>query len=376
MANPEHLDILKQGVEVWNEWRKTSSKIKADLSASDFHDAKLLGANLKYSDFSKANFEKANIDKTMIGRTSFSEANLYKVNCRHAKLRIVDLSQANLQKSNLLGTRVFGTNMMEAQLNGATLVSTHFRKVSMQGSIFCETKLIKTVFDNCNLKNANLTVANIGRTTFIDCDLSKTIGLETLTHTHPSDISINTFYRSKGNIPEIFLKKAGVPEDFLIVRKSLINQTIEFFSCFISFTEKDDVFSEQLYNDMLFKNVRCWRWKEDAKWGDTLRKSIDEAVRVYDKLVVICSKDSLHSPPVLEEIEKALNKEDTQIRSGKDGEVLFPIAIDNYIFDGWDHYLKDRLLRKTIGDFKGWKRNPEKYIKSVERLVKDLNKHS
>ncbi len=26
MANPEHLAILKQGVEVWNEWRKRNPK--------------------------------------------------------------------------------------------------------------------------------------------------------------------------------------------------------------------------------------------------------------------------------------------------------------------------------------------------------------
>jgi hypothetical protein len=151
---------------------------------------------------------------------------------------------------------------------------------------------------------------------------------------------------------------------------------IEYYSCFISFTEKDDLFSEKLYNDMQKMGIRCWRWKEDAKWGKTLRKSIDEAVSIYDKLVIICSEDSLRAPAVLEEIEKALNKEDTQIKAGKDGEVLFPITIDSYIFDAWEHYLKDRILRKTIGDFKNWSSDSEKYNKSIQRLVKNLNKHA
>ena len=32
MANKEHLAILKQGVEVWNKWRKENPEIKPDLS--------------------------------------------------------------------------------------------------------------------------------------------------------------------------------------------------------------------------------------------------------------------------------------------------------------------------------------------------------
>jgi len=35
MANPEHLEILKQGVEVWNEWRKEDNEVQPDLSKSD-----------------------------------------------------------------------------------------------------------------------------------------------------------------------------------------------------------------------------------------------------------------------------------------------------------------------------------------------------
>ena len=31
--------------------------------------------------------------------------------------------------------------------------------------------------------------------------------------------------------------------------------------------------------------------KEDAKWGGTLIRQVDEGIRVYDKLVVVCSAE-------------------------------------------------------------------------------------
>ena len=31
MANPEHLQILEQGVETWNAWREQNESIKPDL---------------------------------------------------------------------------------------------------------------------------------------------------------------------------------------------------------------------------------------------------------------------------------------------------------------------------------------------------------
>jgi hypothetical protein len=32
MANPEHVEILKQGVEVWNQWKAKNLKINPDLA--------------------------------------------------------------------------------------------------------------------------------------------------------------------------------------------------------------------------------------------------------------------------------------------------------------------------------------------------------
>ena len=98
---------------------------------------------------------------------------------------------------------------------------------------------------------------------------------------------------------------------------------------------------------------------------------MNEAVRLYDKLVVVCSKHSLKAPPVLEEIDRALTKEDEQIRSGKPGEVLFPIRLDDHLFTTWQHPRKADVLAKHVGDFRKW-RDPAAYQTALKRLIRDL----
>jgi uncharacterized protein YjbI with pentapeptide repeats len=66
-----------------------------------------------------------------------------------------------------------------------------------------------------DLTGADLTEAAIGWTSFADMDLSTARGLEIIHHWAPSTIGINTLYRSHGNIPEAFLRGAGVPDDFI-----------------------------------------------------------------------------------------------------------------------------------------------------------------
>ena len=46
MANQEHLDILKQGVDEWNKWRDENSEIRPDLSGANLAGADLDGAYL------------------------------------------------------------------------------------------------------------------------------------------------------------------------------------------------------------------------------------------------------------------------------------------------------------------------------------------
>jgi len=45
MANEEHLAILRQGVEVWNQWRKENGEVQPDLRNISLQNANLHNCN-------------------------------------------------------------------------------------------------------------------------------------------------------------------------------------------------------------------------------------------------------------------------------------------------------------------------------------------
>ena len=159
-----------------------------------------------------------------------------------------------------------------------------------------------------------------------------------------------------------------MPEDFFAYMRSLVGKAIDFYSCFISYSSQDDDFAQRLYADLQAKNVRCWKFDENAKWGEPVWGEIDTAIRHYDKLVVICSKDSLQSVPVIREIERALQKEDRENTN-----VLFPIIIDDYLFEKWEHPRKADVVKVVAGNFRGWE-NHATYTKAFPRFLDALNR--
>ena len=54
MANEQHLGILRQGVEIWNQWRKENPALTADLSRAHLFGAKLREADLERVDLGGA----------------------------------------------------------------------------------------------------------------------------------------------------------------------------------------------------------------------------------------------------------------------------------------------------------------------------------
>jgi hypothetical protein len=353
MANPQHLKILKQGVAAWNKWRAENPEVipnlggvglsGAGLSGADYHGVKLRRANLIGADLTAANLTRADLRQAKVYRADLSGANLRNADLSSTELDETNLSGADLSRAALIAANLSGANLRKATLTGATLHMARFDK-------------------------SDFTNAELAFTVFADNDLSTAKGLEKVNHRGPSTIGIDTIYNSKGNIPEVFLRGAGVPEDFIVYMRSLVGKAIDFYSCFISYSTKDDDFAQRLYADLQAKNVRCWKFDENAKWGEPVWGEIDTAIRHYDKLVVICSQRSLQSPAVIREIERALQKEDREHRN-----VLFPISVDDYLLKKWDHPRKADVVSKVIGDFRGGN-DLAAYAKAFSRFLDALNR--
>lgn len=366
MAKPEHFELLEQGVMIWNQWRIDNPDVRPDLKYAKLSGKQLAKANLDGVDLSGADLVNANLRSAGFKGACLQGANFGYANLSNTNLIGADLSYAHLTDANLSYAFPSKANLGEADLRYAHLIGADFYH-----STLIKANLVGADFSDAHLVNTDFSRVKIGCTTFGNNDLSSAKGLDSIDHIGPSAIGVDTIYRSQGKIPAAFLRGCGVPEAFITYMRSLTMQPIQFSTCFISFTEADDTFSERLYNDLQAKGVRCWRWKEDAKWGKTLMRSIDEAVRVYDKLIVICSEQSLNAPAVIREIERALQKEDEQARQGNEGEVLFPIRLDDYIFTGWQHHRKADVTAKTVGDFRQWKGH-DSYQKAFDRLLRDL----
>ena len=141
---------------------------------------------------------------------------------------------------------------------------------------------------------------------------------------------------------------------------------VEFRSCFISYSTRDQAFANRLYTDLQSNGVRCWFAPEDLKIGDPFRQRIDDAIRKHDKLLLILSKQSVESAWVRDEVESCLERETREERS-----VLFPVRLDNSVMD--THHAWAAVIRRErhIGDFRDW--NDEAcYRKAFDRLLRDL----
>jgi hypothetical protein len=353
MANPEHLEILKQGVDVWNAWRQDQRKIVPDLRGAELRGAQLTHANLI---------------RTKLIRAKLSSADLTYTKLSGARLMLADLRGANLRGAELINADLFSANLGDADfsdtdLRGAVLKSADLRNAKLRGA-----SLLNATFDNAKLGDSDFTDARMAITVLVNVDLSQVKGLEAVRHGTRSRIGIDTIYKSQGHIPEVFLRGCGVPESFIVQIPALVAamQPIEFYSCFISYSSKDQEFADRLYADLQNKGVRCWFAPHDLKIGDRFRDRIDESIRLHDKLLLILSASSVSSQWVGAEVEAAFEQEQRE-----DHTVLFPIRIDDAVMDSEKAWAATIRRARHVGNFTDWK-DHDSYRKAFDRLLRDL----
>jgi hypothetical protein len=333
MADKKQLAILKRGVEVWNAWRKENQGICPDLRKTN-----LSGADLRNADLSETNLSGAFLHQ--------------------ADLSGADLSEANLSGRHLRGRR--SHKPRDDLTPGAFLRYADLRNADLSGAFLHQADL-----SGADLSEANLKEARLSSTIFANVNLSRCKGLDSCHHFSSSIIDPQTLQRS-GPLPLAFLRGVGLPDNLIDYLPSLLNQPIQFYSCFISYSSKDQRFAERVHADLQAKGVRCWFAPHDMPIGAKILDTLDEAIRLRDKVLLILSEYAIASDWVEGEVTRALDEERERKRP-----LLFPIRIDNAVLETKEAWA--RLLRgqRHIGDFRRWKEH-DAYEKALERLLRDL----
>ena len=370
MGDSEHLARLRRGVQAWNKWRAAHPRdipwlMGADLSGIDLACAELSQARLDNANLNGADLSGARLTGTSLVQASLTRASLASADLRwadlseaqltEARLEVANLRSADLRKAVLIRASLYRTNLGNANMSGADLTEADFR----------EADLGDTNFSGAKLLSSNFSGASISRTIFGANDLSVAIGLESVRHIGPSVVGTDTVFRSKGKIPESFLRDCGVPNDFIIYMTSL-RGPMEFHSCFISYSTWDQNFVESLYAGLQEEGVRCWFAPEDLKIGDRFQERIEESIRACDKLLVVLSKRSVESAWVEREVQAAFEKERKHRTS-----VLLPVRLDNAVMDCPRAWAAEVRRTRHIGDFRKWK-DHDSFQKSLDRLLRDL----
>jgi len=371
MAIEEQVKLLKQGAQKWNEWRKKNPLIEIDLEEADCKEADLSGAVLVRVNFIKANLVGAKLGKAYFDAAYLCEANLKGADLEEAELLLADLTDADLSGANLTRANLYRISLRGAILRGTNLIEADLREADLNGA---------------DLNGADLSRARFGRTVLGDIDLSRTKGLVEVQHESMSTIGTDTIYRSRGRIPEKFLRGCGLSDMDIEyaklaapgfnpgqvtnitdrIHELFLGRGNQDFSCFISYSSKDGKFAKSLNDDLQNNGVRCWFAPEDLKIGDKFHGRIDDAIRVHDKLLIVLSESSVRSSWVEKEVEAAFEKERLCGCI-----VLFPIRIDNGIMNT-DQAWADEIRRtRHIGDFSDQK-DKESYKRAFEGLLRDL----
>ncbi len=152
MANKKHLEILEQGIEAWNEWRKQNPKVRPDLTK----------ANLRNKNFQGVNFNNVNLSNSDLW-----SSDLRNVNLRNANLTSVDLSYCHLANADL----------RYANLSNAFLKNANCFKANLRNSILCNAILNRADLYEANLsyadlRKANIFIAQLDRANFTSANLS------------------------------------------------------------------------------------------------------------------------------------------------------------------------------------------------------------
>jgi len=385
VANKKQLALLRNGAKAWNDWRRENPSERIDLRDAHFDGSRLFdaggdGMEPRQDDFSDVkltgvDLSGADLCGALMSRLKLRGANFSKARFVGTEMVEIDCTGAHFMQAKLLGVELTGVILNGADLSDADLSESKLDLIRFEGANLSGADLAGAHLMGAHLKDANLGGAVLGDTVFARTDFSTVKNLERCTHLGPSSVDFETLLASR-HVPEAFWRGCGLPDILIEYLHSLQVRPIEWYSCFISYSTRDQAFADRVFADLQRENVRCWFAPHFLKGGKKLLEQIDEAIRQHDKLLLILSDASIESDWVKAEITRARRREEREGRR-----VLFPVRLVSFErLRDWEWFDADtgRDLAKEIReyhipDFSQWK-NHDAYQAEFVRLLHDLKK--
>lgn len=367
MPNKEHLRILKSGVEAWNQWRKDRPRIKPNL-----RNCRLIGPNL--IEPTAAELNRADITPANFANVNFSDTDLSNALLTGAELVSADFTNAVLESANLSNSALFDAKFHRTNLKGASLVCS---------------LLSDAQFRDVDLTGTSFSGALVGWSTFSNVDLSVAKGLKDVEHEGPSTVGLDTISRSRGDLPEGFLRGCGLSDWEIEARKLYdpvhtseeIQQILDRIHhlrahqsnsrLFISYSHQDSSFADKIGPHLNDKGVRFWRYDHHATAGP-LEQQIRSAVRDYPTMLLVLSNASVKSDWVQYEVRLAC-----KLKNETGRHVLCPVALDDsWKSCKWPERLREQIEEYTVLDFSKWRDGAifqdmfTKLIKGIDRFYR------
>lgn len=374
VSRSELLEHLSRGVEHWNRWRsepvnRTIWPDLIELRREDLPSDNLRGINLQNTNLLRANFRHC----------CLADADLRTCNLKDACLVDADLQRADLREANLHSADLCGADLRSTQLHHANLSRTN-----LEGTRFDRAVLLSTSLDNTSLARSR----GFERV-FMHREAPITIGFDTLQRTllelrHQPE-RLRLFYRLFSNFgvpPEVLNLYVPSESRPILSRQPFLRRLISrlgidlpglrkesWRSCFLSYSHQDTVFASRLDAELTGKNVPVYYAPRSSRISAAIEEEIETSIALADRVIVVCSQSALNSEWVGREVDLALAKAEAI-----EEDVLIPLDLDGRVHSSLKTHAR-QLRRRVVADFRDWQIDPDKYSRSLDRLI-DTLQHS
>ena len=129
------MDVLRQGVNAWNLWRKKYSNLRPNLQSVNLNGMHLEGIDLREADLSSAALQGCDLYKANLSGATATAARLQRSDLSRALLLGANLRLADLSEADLSGADLSGATFAKCKLLGTNLVATNFRGADLSEAI-------------------------------------------------------------------------------------------------------------------------------------------------------------------------------------------------------------------------------------------------